>query len=190
MQIVEALIARGYTVVYRPHPYVRRNAAHAHESKRIEALLAADARESGRRHRFGAAASTAMSLPDCFNAADLLISDVSSVVPDFLYSEKPFAITAMLGAREDFVADFPVAEAGYVIDRTAENLDAGHRRRVEGAARAAGGRARCGRGARHPARARRLLPLAVLARPSRGALRVGVRLLGDAARRAASAAAG
>ena len=30
----------------------------------------------------------------------------------------------MLGAREDFVADFPVAEAGYVIDRTAENLDA------------------------------------------------------------------
>lgn len=122
--IVGTLLARGYTVVYRPHPYTRRNREHARQSDRITAMLAADAKESGRAHRYGAQASRAMSLTDCFNAADLLVSDVSSVVPDFLYSEKPFAITAMQGEPADeFVRDFPVAEAGYVIDQLATNLD-------------------------------------------------------------------
>lgn len=122
--VVTALIERGYTVIYRPHPYTRRNRQHARESDRIVALLAADTKESGRAHRYGAAASRTMSLTDCFNAADILVSDVSSVVPDFLYSEKPFAIAAMQGeSRDEFARDFPVAEAGYVIDRFAANLD-------------------------------------------------------------------
>jgi CDP-glycerol glycerophosphotransferase (TagB/SpsB family) len=31
-----------------------------------------------------------------FNEVDALISDVSSVIPDFLYSEKPFVLTSMV----------------------------------------------------------------------------------------------
>jgi CDP-glycerol glycerophosphotransferase (TagB/SpsB family) len=65
-----------------------------------------------------------MSLVDCFNAADLLVSDVSSVVPDFLYSEKPFAVTAMQGSVSDFARAFPIAKVAYVLDRKARNVDA------------------------------------------------------------------
>ncbi len=32
-----------------------------------------------------------MSLMDCINAADALITDISAVASDWLYSEKPFA---------------------------------------------------------------------------------------------------
>jgi len=67
-----------------------------------------------------------MSIIDCFNSADALVTDVSSVAPDFLFSEKPFAITAMVGTHAEFEADFPLARAAYVIDPEApfeEQLD-------------------------------------------------------------------
>ena len=55
---------------------------------------------------------------------DALVSDVSSVVPDFLYSEKPFAVAAMSGSVETFFGEMPVARGGYVIAADASNLDA------------------------------------------------------------------
>ena len=45
------------------------------------------------------------------------------MVPDFLYSEKPFAIAAMSGTVEEFFAEMPVARGGYVIARDGSNLD-------------------------------------------------------------------
>ncbi|MEU6818393.1 hypothetical protein [Streptomyces sp. NPDC046860] len=55
-------------------------------------------------------------LSTCFNAADLLISDVSSVVSDWLSSEKPYAVTNTSGLSEDdFRAAFPTVSAGTVL---------------------------------------------------------------------------
>ncbi|RNE59111.1 glycosyl transferase [Cryobacterium tepidiphilum] len=122
--IVEALIARGCDVVYRPHPYTGRTKGLEAESARIKELLAKDAEASGRNHVLGERAEQAMSLVDCFNASDALISDVSSVVPDFLYSEKPFAVCAMLGSLDAFVEGFPIARGGYTIAADGSNLDA------------------------------------------------------------------
>ncbi|WP_330235076.1 hypothetical protein [Streptomyces sp. NBC_00566] len=52
----------------------------------------------------------------CFNAADLLISDVSSVVSDWLSSEKPYAVANTSGLSEDdFRAAFPTVSAGAVL---------------------------------------------------------------------------
>jgi hypothetical protein len=49
---------------------------------------------------------------------------VSSVVTDFLYSEKPFATMNMSGgSQEDFIAGFPLARVGYVINGDLANLD-------------------------------------------------------------------
>ncbi len=120
--IVEALIRRGFRVVFRPHPYTRHYPVHAQEADRIAAILAADARATGTPHVFGGDAMD-RSLVDCFNAADLLVSDVSSVVADFLYSEKPFAVVAMHGTVSDFARTFPVAKAAYVLDRAGTNID-------------------------------------------------------------------
>lgn len=52
----------------------------------------------------------------CFNVADLLISDVSSVVSDWLSSEKPYAVANTSGlSEEEFRAAFPTASAGTVL---------------------------------------------------------------------------
>ena len=110
-------------MIFRPHPYTDRRPEHRLAAADIVALLADDARRTGRRHRFGAGATQETTLVDCFNAADLLVSDVSSVVPDFLYSEKPFLITAMQGTVAEFGRAFPISRAAYVLDRRGRNVD-------------------------------------------------------------------
>ncbi|HET6824576.1 MAG TPA: CDP-glycerol glycerophosphotransferase family protein [Amnibacterium sp.] len=120
--IVQELLRRGLRVVFRPHPYTRRYPVHAQEADRIAATLAAHARATGTPHVFGADAMD-RSLVDCFNAADLLVSDVSSVVADFLYSEKPFAVVAMHGTVAEFARAFPIAKAAYVIDGAGHDID-------------------------------------------------------------------
>jgi hypothetical protein len=122
--IVRGLVARGCTVVYRPHPYTRKNPDLVAASEQILALLAGDRAKTGTEHVYGAQAEQVWSIVDCFNAVDALVSDVSSVVPDFLYSEKPFAVAAMGGSVEDFFTEMPVARGGYVIAQDASNLDA------------------------------------------------------------------
>lgn len=52
----------------------------------------------------------------CFNRADLLISDVSSVISDFLASEKPYAVANTSGLPEDvFRKAFPTVRAATVL---------------------------------------------------------------------------
>jgi hypothetical protein len=47
------------------------------------------------------------------------------VIPDFLYSEKPFALTLMAEemTTAEFSADFPLAQAGYLLESDLSNLD-------------------------------------------------------------------
>lgn len=53
---------------------------------------------------------------DCFNVADAMISDVSGMVGDFLHSGKPLAmVSPRTGARE-FVEEFPMTRAAYVLE--------------------------------------------------------------------------
>ena len=61
----------------------------------IGAVLDADRAATGREHLWGPAAEQEMSIEDCFNASDAMISDVSAVVSDYLHSGKPFAIVSV-----------------------------------------------------------------------------------------------
>ncbi|WP_255951702.1 CDP-glycerol glycerophosphotransferase family protein [Streptomyces odontomachi] len=55
-------------------------------------------------------------LYSCFNQADLLISDVSSVISDYLASEKPYAVANTSGLTEDaFRIAFPTVRAATVL---------------------------------------------------------------------------
>ncbi|MFG2496994.1 hypothetical protein ACGFSB_02080 [Streptomyces sp. NPDC048441] len=61
----------------------------------------------------------------CFNQADLLISDVSSVVSDWLSSEKPYAVANTSGMSEaDFRAGFPTVSAAAILSPDAEGIPA------------------------------------------------------------------
>ncbi|MFF4155983.1 hypothetical protein [Streptomyces sp. NPDC001678] len=65
------------------------------------------------------------SLFSCFNRSDLLISDVSSVVSDYLISEKPYAVANTSGlTEEEFRAAFPTAGAATILTPGAEGVPA------------------------------------------------------------------
>lgn len=59
----------------------------------------------------------------CFNQADVLISDVSSVVSDYLTSEKPYAVANTSGMSEDdFRANFPTVRAATILTPDASGV--------------------------------------------------------------------
>lgn len=77
----------------------------------------------GGRHEIITAARP--SLYSCFNQADLLISDVSSVVSDYLVSGKPYAVANTSGmSEEDFRLDCPTVRAATILTPDAKGVPA------------------------------------------------------------------
>ncbi|MEW2123662.1 hypothetical protein AB0891_08075 [Streptomyces sp. NPDC007259] len=74
-------------------------------------------------HRIVTAARPA--LYSCFNASDLLISDVSSVIGDYLAGEKPYAVANTSGLSDAvFRATFPTVSAATVLTPDAAGVPA------------------------------------------------------------------
>jgi CDP-glycerol:poly(glycerophosphate) glycerophosphotransferase len=119
-QLIEAALAHpaGIRVIYKPHPMLGRRdpkvlAAHS----RLVRLLTA----AGGGHEVVTAGGRA--LFDCFNASDALATDISSVVSDYLASEKPYAVFNFSGADATaFTADFPTASAGTLLGRDGDGI--------------------------------------------------------------------
>ena len=122
LEIVQNLLDRECTVVFRPHPYSYRTKRHRQACSQIKRLLRSDSEETGREHLCGVAAEQEMSIVDCFNASDAMISDVSSVVGDYLFSGKPLAMVATRHSRDGFREEFPMSRAAYIIDATDAEL--------------------------------------------------------------------
>jgi CDP-glycerol:poly(glycerophosphate) glycerophosphotransferase len=121
-QIVEQLLAHGARVIFRAHPF---NYRYPDAQKMIEdigAVLDADREVSGREHLWGPAAEQEMSVEDCFNASDAMVSDVSAVVSDYLHSGKPFAMVSVGRTPEQLLVDAPAARAAYVVRDDLSNL--------------------------------------------------------------------
>jgi CDP-glycerol glycerophosphotransferase (TagB/SpsB family) len=122
-QIVEHLLERGASVIFRPHPFNRHYRPCVAMIEEITRLLANDRAKNSRRHLWGAAAEQKMTIEQCFNAADAMISDVSAVVSDFLYSEKPLAIVSVGRTPSELLAAVPAARAAYVLRQDLSNLE-------------------------------------------------------------------
>jgi len=113
--IIQGLLDRECRVVFRPHPYSSRDPELREACREIRGMLEADAATTGREHLFGALAEQELSVVDCFNVSDALISDVSAVVGDFLHSGKPLAMVSPRTGAAEFVEEFPMANAAYVL---------------------------------------------------------------------------
>jgi hypothetical protein len=122
-RIVQAMLDRGCTVVFRRH-FAGQNHRDAEAMiVRVNDLLEADAAATGRPHRWGADAMDEP-LVEAFNSADAMVSDVSGIVVDFMASEKPLIMyAAQFDEPEAFRAAHPTAAAAYVIDRDLTLLD-------------------------------------------------------------------
>ena len=124
LAMIKAMLERGSTVVFRPHPISYndrdgrgpdqghpRAAGRGPDGERAPARVGQD-----RPRRSGTS-------PACFNASDALITDVSSIASDYLASGKPFAMCAVLSSGEAFTAEFPMARVAYVIEPDLSTLD-------------------------------------------------------------------
>ncbi len=120
LRIVQKLIDRDITIIFRPHPLSRRWKHRREVVDAIDAVLIAD---TAHRHVGGDMAAEDWTVADCVNRADALISDVSSVVSDFLQSTKPYAMVNMRDSAENFRTKFGLAQTAYVIDKELVDLD-------------------------------------------------------------------
>lgn len=125
--VVQALLDRNYRVIIRPHPLSYEHPSHKKIIARVAEMLIAANEASGAAHcisndkRFGMQYASAN---DCINGADFMIADVTSIVGDWLYSKKPFAVIDPQSNREAFVAANPLAGGAYYVDRELTLLDA------------------------------------------------------------------
>jgi CDP-glycerol glycerophosphotransferase (TagB/SpsB family) len=124
--LVERLVALpGVRVVYKPHPLtgsVSKAAAVADERIRATVMRAA-ARTGSAGH--SVAFGPSPTLYECFNDADVLVADISSVLTDFIESQKPYVVANLTGLGDDeFREAFPSASAAYLLDPAAEQIGA------------------------------------------------------------------
>jgi hypothetical protein len=120
-EIVSILLKHGYRVIFRSHPLTDKDPQLAKIRDRIQEMLK-QRNAQGERHVFGSMAERELSINQCFNASDILISDVSSVPADYLYSLKPMVMINVSDTRADFLRDFPLSKASYVVDLVQDSV--------------------------------------------------------------------
>lgn len=120
-QICRRLVAQGVRVIFKPHPMTGAARGEMRAVVReVARILEAD-KTRGHQVILGPEPH----LYDCFNRADLLITDVSSVVSDFVASQKPYVVCDPQQVGEEAFHDgFPSTRAAYLLDRGCTQLDA------------------------------------------------------------------
>jgi CDP-glycerol glycerophosphotransferase (TagB/SpsB family) len=116
-------------LVYKPHPLTgtRHRPMNEIHKRLVELIRAAggdvDARTmDGPEHRV--VTGRTPSLFDCFNDSDMLISDVSSVVADYVQSQRPYVMANPADLPEDeFRRRYPTARAAYLLSRDVGELE-------------------------------------------------------------------
>ena len=121
-QMIRQVLDYGARVIFRPHPFSYKFPDDVATIEEIQEMLADDCRRTGKQHLYGDAAESDIDVMECSNLSDVMISDVSSVVSDYLYSGKPFAMVAVSSNGQDFVDEYPIARASYVLNGDLSNL--------------------------------------------------------------------
>jgi hypothetical protein len=121
--IVTALLHKGVTVLFRPHPASLKSASHRAYVDKIKDILEQDQMVSGMPHVWGEPAEGEMRLVENINASDAMIADVSGVVTDYMQSGKPFAMISTRMPAEQFQQEFPTSRSAYVIDDDPGSID-------------------------------------------------------------------
>ena len=120
-QMIERILDAypGVRIIFKPHPATgvqRPGMAKA----RLDIVRMLGERPGG--HLYIPPGSE-LNLQQCFDMADLLLSDISSVVTDFLYTERPLVTTNPRRLPRDlFNRTFPTQRASYILDGSLDNF--------------------------------------------------------------------
>jgi hypothetical protein len=120
-QIIEKILASDQPTQldFKPHPLSYKDPQWPQLERAIRAALG-KTRANGNRGVFRTDATEPF---DLYNEADVVITDISSVVIDYLYSGKPFLVILPVDFNAAKDAErFPSLEAGYQVTASLENL--------------------------------------------------------------------
>lgn len=119
--LVDRMISVGNVrVIYKPHPLTGTVSTEA--AKADAAIRASISRAAGRHETVAVGART---LYDCFNDSDVLVADISSVLSDYIASEKPYIVPNLTGLDEATFRDrFRSAGEAYLLDPAGERIGA------------------------------------------------------------------
>ncbi len=114
--IVEALLNAGAKVVYRPHPFCAQTTEGSQTISKVHSMLEQNSKQTKTQHLYGAAAEKKISVNEAANQSDMIISDLSGIMSDWLFSLKPYLLVSMDQSAEEFSKRYPMARAGVVVD--------------------------------------------------------------------------
>lgn len=111
-------------VIYKPHPFTgQRDAKYRLSHAAIVAMLNQANAAVNADHLVVGSGVREPNLIDCFNLSTALISDISSVISDYLASEKPYAVFNHSGSQaSEFVQTYPSAGAATIIGRDGSGI--------------------------------------------------------------------
>ncbi len=123
-RILRTLLSANVDVVFRPHPVFLRDPYWSKKLVEFNDILQADHDDPSTpgQHVWGEEAVRMWSVAECMNRSNALVSDVSSVVSDWLASGKPYLMLSTVHGLDEFVAEVPVAAGGYVVDADLTDL--------------------------------------------------------------------
>jgi hypothetical protein len=128
LEIVKALTTQGIRVIFKPHPLstVKDPLGIINDDRalvrKIDQFIKSQVQSSGLKH-LDSSQTNGKSLTDFINQSDALIGDVSSVVIDYLITDKPLAINSNYSSLEKLYTDKPMTRSLYAIDKSLNNLD-------------------------------------------------------------------
>jgi hypothetical protein len=119
--LIDRLLNLGnIRVIYKPHPFT---GTVSNDAAASDARIRSSLARAGGNHQVVVEAEP--TLYECFNDADLMIADISSVLSDFIYSEKPYIVPNLTGlAEEGFRELYPSASKAYLLDPAGERIGA------------------------------------------------------------------
>ncbi|MGF1889882.1 CDP-glycerol glycerophosphotransferase family protein, partial [Photobacterium profundum] len=121
--IIKSLLNIGNVrVIVKLHPYLYKNKQTSEISKKLQNMLIKQNESDQLEHIYVSIDNTELDLFDYFNLCDCLISDVSSVASDFLFSGKPMCITDMMNEKENIQKTFPISAVSYMLNSDMKNI--------------------------------------------------------------------
>src|SRR5690554_5918247 len=109
--VVQSLVSAGYKVIFKPHPYTGSRSSLARRYfEEIKGFCAKKDVE---------VVDSLVSIHSCMNRSDLLITDISSVLNEYLVTRKPvvLCVTERLSGA-DLCSEFPSSRAAYALENS------------------------------------------------------------------------
>lgn len=121
-EIVKSIINAGFNVIVKLHPYTYRDLKLVDMAKKIELVINSVSGDNSYHCEYYSYNNAEINIHELFNRSDALISDISSVASDYLFTEKPFALVDSQEYNKNIYHKFPLSRASYIVNRNMHNI--------------------------------------------------------------------